>query len=159
MSHIKAYRIVKTKRAETAFNGQGAKINGGRWNSVGQACVYLANSPALAQLEMLVHLNKEALMLAYTLFEVSIPIDQIDKLADQQLPDNWEEYPAPVELADIGDKWLKDVNSGLALAIPSVISPYKIETNYLLNPNHLRFQEVVTAAKSFDFRFDQRLKH
>ncbi|WP_130537688.1 RES family NAD+ phosphorylase [Thiomicrorhabdus indica] len=158
MSLVKAYRIVKTKRSHNAFNGQGAKMNGGRWNSPGQACVYLANSPSLAQLEMLVNLNKEALMLAYTLFEIGIPTDSIDKLSYEQLPENWEESPAPVELADIGDQWLKDANSALALAIPSVVSPYNIETNYLLNPNHSLFSEVVGTAKAFDLRFDQRFK-
>ena len=158
MSFIKAYRIVKTKRATSAFNGQGAKLNGGRWNSPGQPCVYLASSPSLAQLEMLVHLNNEALMLAYTLFEVIIPVQYIDKLGDDRLPGNWEESPAPVELADIGDQWLKDAGSGLALAIPSVVSPYVIERNYLLNPNHPKFSAVVEKAKAFDLRFDVRLK-
>ena len=54
---ITVYRIVKTKWAETAFDGEGARLFGGRWNSKGQSCVYLAGSESLAILEILVHLD------------------------------------------------------------------------------------------------------
>ncbi|VAW49212.1 hypothetical protein MNBD_GAMMA04-573, partial [hydrothermal vent metagenome] len=80
MSSIKAYRIVKSKWVNTAFDGEGAKRYGGRWNSKGVVCVYLANSISLAMLEILVHINQQSLLKHYQLFELELPIKQIQRL-------------------------------------------------------------------------------
>lgn len=53
----RAWRIVKEKHAATAFSGEGARLYGGRWNSVGTSLVYTSGTKALAALESLVHLN------------------------------------------------------------------------------------------------------
>jgi len=52
-----AWRIVKVKHAATAFDGEGARLNGGRWNSVGVRTVYVSATKSLAALETLVHLK------------------------------------------------------------------------------------------------------
>ncbi|WP_144431164.1 RES family NAD+ phosphorylase, partial [Pseudomonas syringae pv. coryli] len=51
---IAVYRLVKRKWLAQAFDGEGAKLYGGRWNSKGNACVYCAGSESLALLEVLV---------------------------------------------------------------------------------------------------------
>jgi len=52
----RAWRIVKARHATTAFNGEGARLNGGRWNSPGERVVYASATKSLAALETLVHL-------------------------------------------------------------------------------------------------------
>jgi len=38
----KSWRILKSAHAATAFDGEGARLYGGRWNSPGTAVVYTA---------------------------------------------------------------------------------------------------------------------
>lgn len=150
---IKIYRIVKTKWLEKAFDGEGARLFGGRWNSKGNPCVYCASTESLAQLEMLVHMQKSSLLSHYTLIEVSLTSSQVMTL--QTFPENWQDDPAPPDTAVIGDKWLNDNNS-LALKVPSVIVPR--EVNYILNPLHPDFPNIVKSTVTQPFRFDIRLK-
>ncbi len=67
---LKAWRIVKSRHAPTAFTGDGAGLKGGRWNHPGVPLVYAAGSISLATLEMLVHLGRGGLHARYALFEV-----------------------------------------------------------------------------------------
>lgn len=64
---MRAYRLVKARYADTAFDGSGAKAHGGRWNSKGVTMVYASDSVALAALELLVHLHRSVLQ-QYVLF-------------------------------------------------------------------------------------------
>ena len=48
-----AWRIVKPYRVADAFAGEGGRLFGGRWNSVGTPMAYAAESKALAALEIL----------------------------------------------------------------------------------------------------------
>jgi RES domain-containing protein len=155
MTHVKAFRIVKAKWAATAFDGEGARLFGGRWNSKGIACVYLAESESLAALEILVHINSASLLAAYTSFEVSISSGQILKVAPADLPANWQENPAPSETAEFGDDWLRSGDS-VALWVPSTIITR--ERNILLNPRHPEYDGLVEAAQELPFQFDPRLK-
>jgi len=68
-----AWRIVPEQWAATAFDGEGARLHGGRWNSPGKPAVYLADTRALAALEVLVHLNPAMAALRYQMIEVSFP--------------------------------------------------------------------------------------
>jgi RES domain-containing protein len=47
----KAWQIVKTRYAASAFDGEGARRFGGRWSSKGVRVVYTAESVALAVLK------------------------------------------------------------------------------------------------------------
>ncbi|MDQ3490548.1 MAG: RES family NAD+ phosphorylase [Acidobacteriota bacterium] len=55
------YRICKTKFVSSAFDGEGARLYPGRWNSMGTSMVYLAASLSLAILEILVHSDSSVL--------------------------------------------------------------------------------------------------
>lgn len=147
---ITAWRIVKDNRASSAFSGQGARLYGGRWNSLGISVIYTSGSKALAALESLVHLNPP------TVFRyVAIPIQFDDALVERvtKLPADWSEMPAPSTTKGIGDLWVKEARSAV-LETPSVIIPE--ESNFLLNPAHPDFQKI-SFGKAKPFIFDRRL--
>lgn len=154
MSEITAYRLVKRKFQETAFDGEGARLYGGRWNSPGNACVYVASSESLALLEIMVHLESYRLLNAYSLLRLTLPAESILSVGIEDLPDHWQEAPAPAETADLGDGWLTSGQS-LALALPSVVVPR--ELNYMLNPAHSLFDQIVSTAEALPFQPDPRL--
>ena len=151
---VYAYRLVKRKYQDTAFDGEGARLYGGRWNSPGRACVYVASSESLALLEIMVHLESYRLLDAYALLRLTLPTVSILSVGVEDLPDNWQEAPAPAETADLGDGWLTSGQS-LALALPSVVVPR--EFNYMLNPGHPLFDPIVAAAEPLPFKPDPRL--
>lgn len=51
-----SYRVVKEKYRGSAFDGEGARLYGGRWNCKGVPVVYTSDSLALCSLEIFVHL-------------------------------------------------------------------------------------------------------
>ena len=55
MTH--SWRLVHARYVVHAFDGEGARLYGGRWNSPGRPAVYTSGSLALAALEVLVHLK------------------------------------------------------------------------------------------------------
>jgi len=146
------YRIVKKKHANKAFDGKGARLFGGRWNSKGAACVYTASSESLAILEMLVHAGPRLISQHYSLFKARLPEKNVLRL--KELPDYWRAVPPSPETAEIGDAWL-DSGESLALAVPSAIVPR--ERMYLLNPAHAGFNQLAKKAKLLPFEFDPRL--
>ena len=150
---ITASRIVKARYAAAAFDGEGARINGGRWNSPGNPVVYTAGSAALAALEMLVHLGKATTLSAYVLATCTFNEDLVSRVDRSKLPTNWRSYPAPPELQRAGDEWVKRQESAV-LEVPSVI--IDTEFNYLVNPTHPDFARVTIAAPR-PFEFDLRL--
>ncbi|ANF56299.1 RES family NAD+ phosphorylase [Halotalea alkalilenta] len=154
MNEIHAYRLIKKKWQASAFDGEGARLFGGRWNSRGKSCVYLASSESLAMLEVMVHLNDYGLLRHYAILQVRLPEDAIIHLPIDQLPDDWRDEPAPPSTAELGDGWLGG-GSSLALAVPSVVVPR--ELNYLLNPTHPLFKQIAADATEIDFQPDARL--
>jgi RES domain-containing protein len=152
---VSAYRLVKRKWAATVFDGEGARLFGGRWNSQGVSCVYSAGSEALAILEVLVHVDNHALLRNYQLFRIEIPRQSIRFLEEKKWPAGWRKDPAPQATADLGDAWLANDPPQLALAVPSVVVPR--EWNYLLNPQHPAFESIVAQAQTLDFDPDPRL--
>ncbi|WP_119343437.1 RES family NAD+ phosphorylase [Facilibium subflavum] len=154
MKTVFAYRLIKNKWVDNAFTGDGAKLYGGRWNSKGNACVYLASSESLAILEIFVHIEDYSLLREYSLFQLVLPKSVIDYVSNEELPPCWQEHSAPPETAVIGDSWLHS-NQGLALAVPSVIVPR--EWNYMLNPKHTAFNAVIKKANRLHFSPDTRL--
>ena len=114
------YRICNKKYQQSAFDGEGAKQYGGRWNNKGIATVYLSNSPALAVLEILVHLNDQSQLRNFCLFEINVPEAKIVSLPQKVLSSNWRVSTNMNETRRIGDHWLTQENS-LCLQVPSTI--------------------------------------
>jgi RES domain-containing protein len=148
------YRICKTKYVTTAFDGEGAFRFGGRWNRRGTRMIYTAGSLALAALEMLVHLDDDDLILAYSYIVADIPAELILSVkAFRQLPKNWNASPTPASLQKLGDDWVREQVSAV-LEVPTAIVPR--EKNYLLNPAHPDFAKI-KLEKPKRFVFDERL--
>lgn len=147
------WRLVKTKYAAGAFDGEGARVYGARWNSPGVAVAYGSSTVALAVLEVIVHVRVSELLSAYSIASADVPDDLVEVLPSGQLPANWRQFPPPSEAAAIGDTWIAAAR-GVALAVPSVIVPS--ELNYLLNPQHPAFARIVIRDPQ-PFVFDERL--
>lgn len=147
------YRIVQENRADSAFDGEGARLYGGRWNSPGVPAVYLAESRALAALEILVHAPREALRLNWIVIELEVPDSLIDRVPASKLPENWQLQPSSQQAQAFGTRWLRDFRN-LALLLPSVVIPE--ENSLLLNPQDPDMRGV-KPGKHKPFSFDPRL--
>ena len=151
---MRAWRICKERFASTAFDGEGAFRDGGRWNSEGVRVVYVAGSAALATLEILVHVSDPNDL--YRIPYVLIPVDFEPALVSEpaSLPQGWHEDPPTLEASTIGDRWIESQASVL-LKVPSAV--IRSEFNYLINPLHPRFQDLVIGLPE-PFQFDSRLR-
>jgi RES domain-containing protein len=151
--NVTGWRIYKRRHGRTAFTGEGARLFGGRWNSPGYAVIYLAQSQALAALEMLVHLEAADALKHYEMCPVTFSDSMIEDIDPAALPANWRRDPPPRKLRAIGDEWLESGRS-LVLRVPSAI--VRAEHNFLLNPTHKEFPRI-GIEKPERFKFDRRL--
>ena len=150
---VTAWRIVKARHVAGAFDGEGARVEGGRWNSPGTSMVYVSQSAALAALELLVHLGRGSILAAYVLIPCSFDDALVTRLDRKRLPKNWRSYPAPPDLQLIGDEWARSDTSAV-LEVPSAV--IDTNSNYLLNPRHADFHLIDVMAPQ-PFEFDLRL--
>ena len=151
---VRAWRLVKERHADAAFDGEGARLYGGRWNSIGHRVVYTSSSLALASLETLVHLDNALPLPRFIAFSVHIAASDITEAvlpAQYSFPD---QLPHLTETRRIGDEWLK-TGRHLALSVPSAIIPQ--EFNLLLNPAHPRFAHLAISTP-VAFAIDPRLR-
>ena len=138
---MQAWRLCR--RAHADLNGDGARLFGGRWNSAGRPVVYLAEHPALAALEVRVHLD-----LPFELLPADFVLMQVI-LANA--PDRM--FTADADSVASGDAWLTEARSS-ALLVPSVLVPHA--WNVLLNPRHPDAGTAVVRGIEA-FGFDPRL--
>jgi len=101
---ITAWRIVRADYAATAMDGEGASRYGGRWNSAGTNVVYLAETRALAALEIIVHVDRILLSVPYVVIPVQFDDSQLQK--NTELPDAWDSPIIPELTRLIGDDWV-----------------------------------------------------
>ena len=149
---MRLYRLCRS--SWPAYDGEGAKRAGGRWNSKGNRAVYMSENRSLAVLEILAHLS-DVLPDKYVLGSADIPDDITPEfLTDRDLPEQWETLETEGQAATrlLGDDWLRR-KSSVALSVPSVISG---ERNFLLNPEHPQFPDL-RFHSPVPFRFDARL--
>jgi RES domain-containing protein len=147
------HRIGRTKYAND-LTGEGARLNGGRWNHKLTACIYTSETRALAVLEYTVNVNIDDIPRALSITTFDIPDKGIYELKQADLPGNWKATPAPPSTKDFGTKLLK-TGAFPVIKIPSAIIPE--ESNYLLNPYHFdsKFFKVLDIK---DFVYDVRIK-
>lgn len=152
---MRVWRLVRKRRLPDAFTGEGARLAGGRWNSVGVRVVYASATRSLAQLEYLVHVNPPRAPRDVYAIYADIPERlKVDDLAGRRLPKSWRRYDPPVEeLQVIGDRWVASLNAAV-LRVPSAVVP--AEDNFLLNPAHKDFSKIV-LGKAEPVEFDPRL--
>jgi len=147
------WRIVLEEHATKAFDGEGAKLFGGRWNSVGVALVYASKHKSLAALETLVHIDATRKRKPYKCFAFHFDQALMEILPAAKLPKNWRQEPPSPSIQQLGDAWVTAATSAI-LAVPSIVIPE--EFNYLLNVKHPDFAKI-KIDKPTDFAFDQRL--
>ena len=151
---IVAWRLVKQRHQATAFDGEGARRVGGRWNPTGTRVVYLSDSLALAALETFVHLGRAALQIAHVAFRTEIPDNvPITTIADAELPPGWRSEPPSDVTKQVGSDWVTRAQT-VVLRVPSVIVPN--ESNLVLNPAHPDFARLQIFPAE-PFHFDPRM--
>jgi RES domain-containing protein len=136
------------------LSGAGGLLHSGRWHSRGRPVVYLAESPAGALVEALVHVQAASaaeLPKNYQLLEVALPDAVVSDDVSPKLDRSWREEPAITRA--LGDAWLAAQGS-LLLRVPSAVVGRSF--NRLFNPTHAqaasaRVQSVVR------YPFDDRL--
>lgn len=145
-----AWRLSKARHAAHAFDGEGARLEGGRWNSRGIPVVYLADHPALAVLEAFVNLKAAASKIDFVIFRVEIPAEvPLLELAIADLPSRWRVEPPTRETMAIGEKWIREGKAAV-LKVPSALVPWV--ANFVLNPRHPLARRVsIGAAEKFSF--------
>lgn len=137
----------------TDLNGLGGLKTPSRWSTRGKRIVYLAESPAGAMLEVLVHLKDRGYPLppTFTLIEIEFPetltVKELLPLADAK----WRDMQETTQR--IGDEWLGSLETPLS-RVPSAIMPRT--WNLLLNPLHSQAAQVRVVSTVED-RFDNRL--
>ncbi|MBV9077293.1 MAG: RES family NAD+ phosphorylase [Methylobacteriaceae bacterium] len=138
----RAWRICRAPYAD--FSGEGARLWGGRWNSPGQPVVYAADTPALAVLEVRVHLDLsfDLLPADYVLLTIDLGRAEIEDVAS-----------LPGDTVAFGDAWLRERRTAV-LRVPSVIVPEN--ANVLVNPRHPEAAHVEVVGQR-PSAFDPRL--
>jgi RES domain-containing protein len=152
---LTVWRIVAARFAARAFDGEGARRYGGRWNPRGISVVYSASTLSLAALETLVQVDADLAPLDHVSIPAEIPEDlAIRTLIPADLPSNWRDYPAPERLKNLGAEWIHAQESAV-LIVPSVVVPR--EHVVLLNPHHPEFPKLRLGTPE-PFVFDPRLR-
>ncbi len=143
-----------TREAFQSLDGEGARLNGGRWNSEGIAVVYLSSTESLAALEYLVHIDITEAPTDLVSLEIEVPVEaSVLDVDPATLPPNWARTPDHPACSEVGNTWATDGKS-LLLRVPSAL--ISSENNYLLNPGHPE-AEAVKIVRVRPFSFDPRL--
>jgi RES domain-containing protein len=135
------------------FDGMGARLTGGRWNSPGRQVIYAGETFAGALLETLVHSNLGRAPKTHAVIEIAIPDSLIiESISENDLP-GWDDEDQTVSRA-FGDGWLMEQRSAVLL-VPSTITHGR-ERNVLINPDHRDFSQI-TASTPEPLSWDRRL--
>lgn len=142
------YRVGRAKYARD-LTGEGARLNGGRWNSKGVSCIYTSSTRALAVLEYSVNVRIENIPRALCLTSIEIPDDNILELLEENLPANWFFKPMPISAQKFGDRKLMEADWA-AIRLPSSVIPE--EFNFILNPRANGYDQIkIFSVKDFLF--------
>lgn len=136
----RVWRLCKRRYAASAFDGEGARRAGGRWNPPGVAVIYASETISLAALEALVHTDPDDAPEDMVIIPVDIPDDvAMTELTPRVLPKDWRRTPAPPRLQQLGADWIR-TGATAVLSVPSVLVPQ--ERNYVFNPAHPDFARL-----------------
>jgi RES domain-containing protein len=151
---MRVFRVLRAAYAGAPFDGEGAYRYGGRWSSPGTRVAYASEHQSLAMLEYFVHLDPEDAPDDLVLATADVP-DGVSRkrLQAADLPATWRKIPAPPELAQIGDEFVKNAETCL-LVVPSALAVH--ENNWLINPQHVEFGRIVLNPAE-PLRYDPRM--
>lgn len=149
---MRIYRIAD--RRHEVWNGTGAMLIGGRFNSPGRPVIYGALSFAGAMLEILVHSRIGKVPRQHVVVVATVPDDiALERAGPDDLPAGWDAPDDPRAARGFGDRWLADLRSAV-LIVPSVVA--RLEWNVLVNPLHPDAARLVVSAPE-PVRWDERL--
>jgi len=144
------YRLA-IEQYKNDLTGEGAKLFGGRWNSIGIAALYATENISLAVLEILVRTDIHLIPPNYHLRKMEIPENVTATIIRKnKLKRNWKEDIDYTQW--MGNEFIRSGKS-LLLKIPSAIVDE--EHNYIINPSHSDFKKIKASASKF--QFDKRL--
>jgi RES domain-containing protein len=135
------------------WDGTGAALVGGRWNSPGRPVIYGSLSYACAMLEILAHANIGRIPTHHRFVIADVPqAVTVERRDASSLPYGWD-VEANSSARSLGDQWLSEARSAILL-VPSVIA--KLEWNALVNPLHPDAARLILSAPE-DVIWDKRL--
>jgi RES domain-containing protein len=137
---VQIYRIADGRHP--IWDGTGAALIGGRWNSPGKPVIYGSLSYSCAMLEILAHANTGRIPESHQYVIVDIPSAVLVEIVEEnQLPEGWDsENNAPARA--FGDQWLNQARSAI-LVVPSVIA--RLDQNALVNPYHPAAKNLIIS--------------
>jgi RES domain-containing protein len=137
---LRAYRIADRRRK--IFDGHGAALIGGRWNSPGRHVIYAAETFAGAMLETLVHTNIGKLPKTHSWIEILIRKGvQIEEVHPANVP-GWDAPDQRVSRR-FGDQWYDEGRTAVLL-VPSIVA--RPEHNIAINQDHPEFRRIRATA-------------
>ncbi|GAB3925290.1 RES family NAD+ phosphorylase [Larkinella terrae] len=152
------YRIQKRQFVDSILTGEGARLNGGRWNPLGTPLIYTSTTPELALLETMVHLDGTPVRELPPFVRVTIELpDAIEEINVADLPLGWDQIRFPDQLPYFFVPKLTPAYPVLAFSVPSVILKGSPSRNILINPLHPLMSQV-TVLDVTPHEFNERLQ-
>jgi RES domain-containing protein len=145
-----AHRLSSPKYAQT-LDGEGAKVNSGRWNFRGHPLVYCSESRAMCVLEILARSQEQDIQ-KKSMVTLELPEDSVCD-CPLPLPDGWDCHPFGIATQEIGRQFIAE-KQHLALRVPS--SLVAGDFNIVINPMHPSISKV-KIIDVVDFEFGPRL--
>ncbi|MBS0185503.1 MAG: RES domain-containing protein [Proteobacteria bacterium] len=151
MTTLIVYRISDSRYP--IFDGTGAMINGGRWNSPGNAVIYASLSFSCALLEILVRVGRGGIPKNQKYVKIEIP----NTIKGEKI----DSYKSGIEVRKmdildcrtLGDIWYSKRKSAY-LIVPSVVAPE--DSNIIINTQHPDFHKIKVSTPLM-IEWDERL--
>ena len=149
------YRLVRKARASDAFNGEGARRYGGRWNPKNIPAVYGSEHLSLAVLEFRVNQAIYDPRDGYVYFRFEFDEALVEVVTHP--PEDWRERFSPDGSKTVaqafGEDWFLE-NRSAVLSVPSAV--LDSERNFVLNTHHPDFPRIRIGPK-LELNLDPRL--
>ncbi|WP_019143304.1 RES family NAD+ phosphorylase [Noviherbaspirillum massiliense] len=148
---MQIYRIADARHP--IWDGTGAMLMGGRWNSPGKPVIYGSLSFAGAMLEVLVHARIGKVPRTHACVSVEVPAEvSVERLSPEMHLAGWDAEQATVA-RQIGNRWIDEQRSAILL-VRSVVA--REEWNAIVNPRHPDALKLVPSAPA-PVQWDERL--
>jgi RES domain-containing protein len=144
------YRI-SNEKFKNDISGNGASVNGSRWNSRNIRILYTGEYISLSILESLVHLREVDIPEKMYLLNIEIPEAVHLEIKNSKLIERWQQHISYTQW--MGDQFII-ANQSLVLKVPSAVVPQ--EHNFLINPLHKDFKKVKVISSEL-LQLDKRL--
>jgi RES domain-containing protein len=128
------------KRRFPVFDGEGARLLGGRWNSPGRPLVYASSCLAGALLEILVQANRMSLPGPYHCAVAEIPDDVPHEVLEPEALPGWDSMPDSLAARLYGDRWLAEARTAVLVVPAATARP--LQRHVLLNPRHPAYSRI-----------------